>query len=143
MADNHARAGNYPIARTSYDSILKVAPDDAETLNNLANVLLRLKDPGALAMAERAVAKSPSNPLVIDTLGWALFQAGQTERALQVLRDARLRAPDNADIHFHLATVLAKSGRMTEAREEVEAALKPGKPFEHSKDAESLLRTLR
>jgi Flp pilus assembly protein TadD len=143
MADRHARAGNFLIARASYDSILKVAPDDGETLNNLANVLLRLKDPGALAMAERAVAKNHSNPIFIDTLGWTLFQEGHVERALQVLRDARLRAPDNPDIHFHLASVLAKAGRTTEAREEAEAALRGNKPFESAKDAEGLLRALR
>ncbi len=55
--------------------------------------------------------------LVIDTLGWALFQNGQTERALQLLRDARLRQPGNPDIRYHLAAVLAHTGRKTEARD--------------------------
>ena len=41
LADGYARAGNFPLAKSSYEGILKSAPNDAEVLNNLANVLLR------------------------------------------------------------------------------------------------------
>ncbi len=143
LADGHARAGNFALARTAYDNLLKVSPDDGAALNNLANVLLRLKDPGAVKVAEQAVAKSPGDANAIDTLGWALFQNGQTDRAVQLLRDARLRDPGNPEIRYHLAAVLAKTGRKTEAKEELEAALKPGKPFESAADATALLNSLK
>ncbi len=143
LADVQARHGNYAMARTSYETILRTAPADAQALNNLADVLIRLKDPGAVKVAERALAASPGNPLVIDTLGWALFQAGDTDRALLLLRDARLREPGNPEIRYHLAAVLAKTGRKGEAREELEAALKAGRSFENAPDAEQLLRSLK
>ena len=143
LANSFAAQGNFSVARAHYESILKLAPENAETLNNLANVLLRLKDPGAVKVAETALAKSPGNPLIIDTLAWALYQSGQTDRALQLLRDARLRQPDNPEIRYHLAVVLAKSGRKTEAKEELEAALKVGKSFEGSGDAAKLQVELR
>jgi len=143
LADGHARSANYSAARAGYEAVLELAPDDADVLNSLANVLLRLKDPGALKVAEQAAAKSPGNPNIIDTLGWVLYQAGQTERALQLLRDARLRNPANPEIRFHLATVLAHGGRKAEARDELEAALKGGGPFEGRAEAEKLLRTLK
>ncbi|MDR7375977.1 putative PEP-CTERM system TPR-repeat lipoprotein [Rhodoferax ferrireducens] len=146
LADAYARNGSYAAARVNYESLVQALPDDAEVLNNLANVLLRLKDPSAVAMAERALVKDPSNANAIDTLGWALFRGGQAEqadRALQLLRDARLREPANPSIRYHLAAVLAQSGRKTEARDEVEAALKIGRPFESSAAAETLLKTLR
>jgi putative PEP-CTERM system TPR-repeat lipoprotein len=143
LADGYARAGNYAAARTSYESLLALSPDDADALNNLANVLLRLKDPSAVTVAEKAMAKAPSNANAIDTLGWALFQNGQVDRALQLLRDARLREPGNPDIRYHLAAVLAQSGRKTEARDEVEAALKSGRRFETMAEADSLLKSLR
>jgi Flp pilus assembly protein TadD len=123
--------------------LLALSPDDADALNNLANVLLRLKDPSAVTVAEKAMAKAPSNANAIDTLGWALFQNGQVDRALQLLRDARLREPGNPDIRYHLAAVLAQSGRKTEARDEVEAALKSGRRFETMAEADSLLKSLR
>lgn len=143
LANVQVRHGNYATARTSYETVLRTAPADAEVLNNLANVLVRLKDPGAVKIAERALAASPGNPLVIDTLGWALFQAGDTDRALLLLRDARLREPGNPEIRYHLAAVLAKTGRKAEAREELDAALKAGRSFENAADAEQLLRSFK
>nr|WP_315239611.1 XrtA/PEP-CTERM system TPR-repeat protein PrsT [uncultured Albidiferax sp.] len=146
VADFHARSGNYAAARKAYEVLLKMVPSDAAMLNNLANVLLRLKDPSAVAIAEQALAKDPASASAIDTLGWALFQLGgstQSDRALQLLRDARLREPGNPTIRYHLGALLAQLGRKTEAREEVEAAIKAGRGFESLADAENLAKTLR
>lgn len=143
LADSYAAAGNFAMARGSYENILKNSPNDVEVLNNLANVLLNLKNPDAVKIAEQALARDPKNPNVIDTLGWALFQFGQTDRALQLLRDARLRDPANAVMRYHLAVVLAQTGRTQEAKDELELALKPGRAFENASDAEALLKTLK
>ena len=143
LADGYARTGNFVAARTAYQALIKITPEDGDALNNLANVMLRLKDPAAIQVAEQAVAKSPNNPNAIDTLGWALFQGGQTDRALQLLRDARLRDPGHPEIRYHLAVVLAQTGRKTEAKEELEAALKVGQGFESAADAAALLKTLK
>jgi len=146
LGDAYARAGSYAVARTTYGVYLKAMPDDAEVLNNQANVLLRLKDPSAVGMAEQALKKDPGNANSIDTLGWALFKSGQpdqVDRALQLLRDARLREPGNPEIRYHLAEVLAQTGRKTEAQDEIEAALKTGRSFESMADAEVLLKKLR
>ncbi|MEF7614199.1 XrtA/PEP-CTERM system TPR-repeat protein PrsT [Aquincola sp. MAHUQ-54] len=142
LADGQARAGQFAAARASYEALLKLAPADARALNNLANVLLKLKDPSALQVAERALAASPTDADVIDTAGWAAFQAGQTDRALQLLRDARLRAPDNPDIRVHLATVLAQIGRRDEARAEIDAVLRSSVAFDGAAQAQALRRTL-
>jgi len=142
LASAYARDGQFAAAKTTFETLLKLTPDDSDALNNLANVLLRLKDPGAIAMAELAVAKAPANYNAIDTLGWALFQAGQIDRALQLLRDARLRQPTSPEIRYHLAAVLAKIGRNNEAREELEAALKYDQGFDGAKEAQALLKTL-
>lgn len=143
LADGYARSGNFAAAKKAYEGLLKISPDDGSALNNLANVLLRLKDPAAITTAEQAVAKSPGNANAIDTLGWALFQGGQIDKALQLLRDARLRDPLHPEIRFHLATVLAQTGRKAEAREEVEAALKGGQNFESAVEAGTLLKSLK
>ncbi|MDN3920131.1 XrtA/PEP-CTERM system TPR-repeat protein PrsT [Roseateles violae] len=141
LADAQARSGNYAAARRSYEAALQLRPSDAEAMNNLANVLLRQKDPGALKVAEKALALAPYNPLVIDTAGWANHIAGNMDKALTLLRDARLREPNNPEIRYHLATVLAKAGRKSEAREELQAALRAPN-FEGIQDARSLLSTL-
>ncbi len=144
LADGYAQSGQFAAARAGYEAVLKLAPDDAAVLNNLANVLLRQQDKGAVAIAERALAQAPTDAAVIDTLGWALFRAGnpaQHERALQLLRDARLREPGDPTIRYHLAAVLAQTGRHQEARSEVQAALEAGS-FENTDDATVLLKTL-
>lgn len=143
LGDALARAGNFKEAGETYRAALKLKPDDAEALNNLANVQIRLKDPSAVKTAETALASAPGNALVTDTLGWALFQNGQTEKALQMLRDARLRQPSNPDIRYHLAAVLAHTGRKTEARAELDAALLSGGAFENVSDARSLKQSLQ
>ena len=143
LADGHARAGDLGAARAAYEALLKLAPNDAEALNNLANVLLLAKDPDALKVAERALAIEPGAPHIIGTTGWAAFKAGQPDRALQLLRDARLRDPSNPATRYFLGAALASKGRTTEAREELEAALRAGKPFASAKDARQLLETLK
>jgi putative PEP-CTERM system TPR-repeat lipoprotein len=143
VANTQARAGNFAAARSAYENLLTLAPGDADALNNLANVLLRVKDPAALKIAEQALAKAPNSASVIDTAGWAAHLAGQGDRALQLLRDARLRDPASPEIRYHLAAVLAKAGRKVEAREELEAALKTSPAFESAGDASRLLQALR
>lgn len=142
MAEVSLRGGDFAAARRQYETILKRRPNHAETLNNLANVLMETKDPGAVAMAERAYKADSQNPLLMDTAGWANHLAGNHDRALQLLREARLRAPDVADIRYHLGAVLAKAGRNAEAREELQAALRANVKFSSVEDARKLLVTL-
>jgi putative PEP-CTERM system TPR-repeat lipoprotein len=142
LADAQARAGAWPEARKSYETLLKQHPDDADTLNNLANVLLAQKDPGALKVAERAYTLKPNAPHIISTLGWAAHKAGQNDKALQLLRDARLRNPDSAETRYYLGAALAAQGRNTEAKTELTAAVKATRPFSGQKDAQALLSTL-
>ncbi len=143
LADGYARGGDLAQAKTTYEAVLKVQPDNAQALNNYAHVLLGLKDPGALKAAERALALRPETPHVLGTAGWAAFHAGQTDRALQLLRDARLRDPSNDETRFYLARVLASTGREAEARRELEAALQGGRPFASAAAARQLLTELR
>lgn len=138
-----SRTGLHAEARKAFEAILALAPDDARALNDLANVLTRLRDPAALPTAERALKLAPTNANVIDTVAWAARAAGQSERALQLLRDARLRAPASAEIRFHLAQVLADAGRRSEARQELEPALRNGQWFESVQEARALMETLK
>jgi len=143
LANGLARAGDFGGARKAFEELLKLAPNDAEALNNLANVLLKLKDPAAVAVAEQALARNPSDANLIDTLGWTLFHNGQTELALQLLRDARLRDPGNPEIRYHLAATLAKAGRKAEARDELATTLRDKLAFNGAAEAQALMQTLK
>ncbi len=143
LADSQFNAGNLPAARRSYEALLAVNPRDADAINNLAHVLMRQDDPGALKLAEQALALAPNAAHVVGTAGWAAFKAGQNDRAIQLLRDARLRDPANADSRYFLAHVLAAMGRGSEARRELDAALAPDSGLSYRAEAQQLLGTLR
>ena len=143
LANSQARSGNMAAAKTAYQSLVTRAPRDAEALNNLAIVLVALRDPDAVKVADQALALRPQTPHIIGTAGWAAFHAGQPERAVQLLRDARLRDPGNPGTHYFLGAVLAQQGRKPEAKEELEAALRGGPGFAYAKQAQALLRTLQ
>jgi thioredoxin-like negative regulator of GroEL len=53
-----------------------------------------------------------------------------------------LRQPANPEIRYHLATVLAQTGRKNEAKDELRAALKDRPDFEARAEAEKLLASL-
>ena len=142
IAEAHLRARNLTAARTAFEHLLKLLPDDPYTLNNLAQTALRQNDKAALGFAERAYAVRPNDPVVIDTLGWVLVRSGQLDRGLAYLRDARLRHATDPEIRYHLAAALQQSGRRTEAREELDYALQSGVNFDGIDEARKLKQEL-
>ncbi|MDC6168251.1 XrtA/PEP-CTERM system TPR-repeat protein PrsT [Paucibacter sp. XJ19-41] len=143
LADGHARHGDYPAARQAYEKLLRQLPGNVEISNNLANVLLRIEPAMALKISEQTLSAAPNNVAVIDTAGWANHLNGQHERALRLLRDARLRAPESPDVRYHLAAALLKAGRPAEARAELESAIQINPNFESATEARKLLQTLK
>ncbi|MCB1996389.1 MAG: PEP-CTERM system TPR-repeat protein PrsT [Burkholderiaceae bacterium] len=142
LAGVQLRRGDHAAARTTLERLLKQRPGDAGLLNELANVLVVLDPKAALPVAEQAMAAGPGSAAITDTLGWVLFKNGQRDRALQLLRDARLRQPGNPTIRYHLAAVLADGGRHEEARTELQAALAAAPRFEGDAAARELLKSL-
>ena len=140
LAEVQFRAGLLPAARDSYARAVVADPNDGNTLNNYANVLLKLSDPSAQAQAERAVKLDPNNAYFAGTLGWVLVQNGDIPSGLRFLREARLRRPDSGEIRFRLAYALAKSGRQVEAREELAAAMNAPERVASGADEVSALR---
>lgn len=142
LAALHARRGEWPAAQALYQRLLVARPGDALLLNEMANALLPTDTAAALKVAEQALAAAPSDPRIIDTAGWVLFKNGRSDRALQLLRDARLRQPANPTIRYHLAAVLAQTGRTAEAKEELRSALASTPQFEGDAEARELLKSL-
>ncbi|MEN9538427.1 MAG: hypothetical protein RLZZ126_662, partial [Pseudomonadota bacterium] len=143
LGNHFSRAGNLAAAKTEYQQALKLAPEQPEVLNNLANVLIHLKDPQAVAVAEQAVRANPDNGLVVDTLGWALASSGQSDKALATLRQARNLEPEHPEIHYHLGVVLAQLGQKPEARDQLNTALKLNPQLRQAAHARELLDNLR
>ena len=109
--------------------VLAGAPDDVDTLNNLACVLSEQVSPPrvqealvdstkAYDLTRRAGAV---NPLVADTQGWMLILNGRVEEGVDLLRPVA----DGAtfpDVHYHLAMGYLRQRRPDDARTQLAAA---------------------
>jgi len=94
-------------AAEAYEQVMAIAPNDTQTLNNYAFLLLdQQRDlDRAIELAQQAANQAPASGAVLDTLGWAQFKAGQIEQARQTLQRAATLG-DLAATHYHLAMVL-------------------------------------
>ncbi len=142
LAAGYITVGQFKDARKLLEALLTKLPDDAAILNNLAVLAIKDKDPQALVYAKQSHKLAPLEPTTLDTLGWALVQAGEPGRALQYLRDANLRAAREPEIRYHLGVALHRMGRDDEARQQLKSALKTGQRFEGIEDARALLLKL-
>ena len=112
-------------------------------LNNLAAVEDGMGNGAkALEHAQSAHSLSPNDPMVLDTLGWLLVRQGTVDIGLKHLREARVRAPGNPEIRYHLSAGLAKAGRKDEAKLELTRLLEESSVFPGAEDAKALLRQL-
>lgn len=98
--------------------IILMKPEDARALNHLGYMLADQTDrhEEALELLERAIAISPEDPAIIDSLGWAQYKLGRYEEALANLRRAYAVFPDH-EVASHVGEVLWMMGRKDEALE--------------------------
>jgi tetratricopeptide (TPR) repeat protein len=117
----HLRAGDYPKGRAAYEEALARQPGFWPAANDLAVLLCdraaSVADlEKALSLAQSALKSRPEEPAVQDTLGWIWYKKGDVGKALEMLQRAQGKAPENAEINYHLGMALAKAGRPEEAR---------------------------
>jgi len=112
LAYAYLAAGQLESAQQQFEALGKQLPSDAAILNELAYLMLKRGQPGALEMAEKAYQLAPSDANVADTLGWALVESGQVEKGLRYLREAQVRAPNDPEIRLHLEEALKRKGKV-------------------------------
>ena len=111
----HAKAAGQAKAAADYAARAD-RPSPARTANLLvrADRALAAKDWKGAIIAYRALIDREGvrpNAMMLNNLGWAYFQDGQTDRAIELLRDALEQAPDNASVLDSLGWVLWSSGK--------------------------------
>jgi tetratricopeptide (TPR) repeat protein len=99
-------------------SILAQDPNHAATLNalgySLTNRTQRYEE--AAVLIERALALSPGDPAIMDSLGWVYYKLGQYVQSESLLREAHAAFPD-PEVAAHLGEVLWAQGREVEAKD--------------------------
>jgi tetratricopeptide (TPR) repeat protein len=96
--------------------IISMQPEDSRALNHLGYMLAdqTTRYEEALELIERAIAISPDDPAIIDSLGWALYKVARYEEALVQMRRAFAAFPDD-EVASHLGEVLWALGHFDEA----------------------------
>ena len=97
--------------------VMEIKPEHYHAYNalgySLAERNTRLDE--AKSLIAKALQYAPSEPFIVDSLGWVEFRLGNHEEALRLLRQAYQSRPD-AEIAAHLGEVLWVSGQQDEAR---------------------------
>ena len=97
--------------------VIVLKPDNAHAHNalgySLADRSVRL--PEAKTLIQKAMTLAPSDPFIVDSMGWVEFRMGNRDEALRWLRQAYASRPDT-EIAAHLGEVLWAMGKRDEAR---------------------------
>ena len=91
--------------------LISIEPENPHAYNALGYTLAdktnRLAE--ALELIEKALALSPGDPFILDSLGWVHYRRGDLDSALELLQQAIEQQPD-AEIAAHLGEVLWQMG---------------------------------
>ena len=98
--------------------VIQKQPEHAHVLNALGYTLADRTDryEEAMGYIKRALELAPTDPAIIDSMGWVLYRMGRKEEALVYLRRALARFHDG-EIAAHLGEVLWMSGQRQAALE--------------------------
>lgn len=128
MARTFRHLGQTQQAIETYESLLRLRPDDAPAMNNLAYLYWEtgMHLERALKLAQDALKWMPDQPEILDTLGCIHLDLGAITTAEKYLAEAFRASPENSVFRLHVAMLRKRQGRLKEARQEIEKALKLG-----------------
>lgn len=139
LGDQHYVAGRYREALSQYERVASADPNHATALNNAASALIKLNDARALTHAEAALRLRPDDPRLLDTFGVAQMRYGKPDAAVEALKKAVARWPENIEIRVNYALALASAGDKLAAREELQRLVDGSKTIALGPDAQALL----
>jgi Flp pilus assembly protein TadD len=111
------RAGQVGESVKVFEQLLRERPDDPNLMNALGYTLAdhRMELSRAESLIRRALAVTPDNPAVLDSLGWVRLRRGDARAALPSLERAYMISRD-PDIAAHWGEALWVSGENAQAR---------------------------
>ena len=116
LGDRALASADLQEARKQFARVTELQPENAAALNNLAWIKSRLKQPGALADAEKSNALSPNEPAFMDTWAMLLSEAGQHEKAIELQKKALALQPQTPLLKLNMAKIYLQAGQKDAAR---------------------------
>jgi tetratricopeptide (TPR) repeat protein len=100
----------------------------------------------AMGLAQTARRGMPDSPNAADTLGWAYYQKGIYQSAINQFQEAlrlgeKRGDPEDADLHYHLGLAYQKDNKTALARQQLEKAVKINPKNDDARKALSELRS--
>jgi len=119
-------AQHWSEAMKVYEAAIKLAPNDAVSLNN--DAFLIAEHGGdldlALTRAQRATQLLPKYPEVADTLGWIYLKKNLSDQAIDLFKRNVEQQPNSSTYRYHLGMAWYQKGDKTQARQALVDALK-------------------
>jgi Flp pilus assembly protein TadD len=123
------RQGRFDEADSLFRRLLASDPENSDALNNLA-WLLALRDESktneALALIDRAIDAHGPLPSLVDTRAVVRIRAGQLDKAVEDLGDAKAQNAQNPSFALHLAWAYQAKGQSEQARAQLAEATRLG-----------------
>ena len=111
------RSGDFANSIRAYEAALKLLPDHGEVACDLGRLALRLgMKPQAEELFRRFLARYPNDPEAANNLVCAIRDQGRHEEAIETLRPAIQKMPDNAMLWNTMGTILSDLGDFTNAQ---------------------------
>jgi cellulose synthase operon protein C len=142
LGDQALASQQLPQAEQRYREVLKIQPENALALNNVAWLMATAKKPGAVEMARKAVALLPDRPVIMDTLALALASEGQMPEAVTVMKKALALQDNNPQLRFNLAKLLVQAGDKAGAKTELDTLAALGDKFPRQGEVAELQKKL-
>lgn len=119
------RLDKLDVVESDLREILKSNPEDVGALNALGYTLVdkTQRYDEAEKYLQQALALQPDEAVIIDSYGWLLYKQGKYQHALEYLKKAYAKQAES-EIAAHIVEVLWEMGRIAEAKELLETALK-------------------
>jgi tetratricopeptide (TPR) repeat protein len=119
------RVQQFTVLETQLRKLIKIKPDYAQAYNALgysfADRNVKLEE--ANQLIAKALAISPDDHYIMDSMGWVQYRLGNLDKALEYLNKA-YNLQNDAEIAAHLGEVLWKQGKQDEASKLWAEALK-------------------
>lgn len=130
-----------------YNRLLERRVDPVMVKNNLAYLLAEYQPtPENLDRAQKIATEilddNPTDPRLLDTLGWIYCRQEKYAEALKYLQKAVDQAPKHPVLQYHLGFCAAKLGDTAAARQALETALASESKFPEREEAQKLLESL-
>ena len=137
--------GRYEQAAEGYQRLLKRAPNDVMSLNNVAYLLAtRLNRPkDALEPAERAQRLAPRMGSIVDTVAWVRHLTGDNQKAVVLIEEALKLDTQDAELRVHAATIYAALGNAAAAEKNLADAVRLAPTLATRDDVKDLRAQLR